>query len=96
MIKEKACRECDDKFTLSDKQIEYYEKNGFKEPERCLACRRKKRIKEHSPCVDCGNVFTMNGLEIEFYEKRGLKLPKRCPECRKRRKGAGRHVNDSY
>lgn len=85
-IKEKVCKECGQKFTLTEKQVKFYIDQGYAEPERCQECRRKKRRVEAVPCKECGKVFTMNGFELEFYEKNGLKMPKRCPECRKKRR----------
>jgi len=85
-MKKKVCKECGNEFILTDKQVEFYKKQNWAEPERCQNCRRKRRRVEAVPCKDCGEVFTMNGLEIEFYEKNGFKMPKRCPECRKKRR----------
>jgi predicted RNA-binding Zn-ribbon protein involved in translation (DUF1610 family) len=85
-MKEKNCRECGAKFTIEDKQLKFYEKAGFAEPERCPDCRRLKRQKEAMSCNDCGELFEMNGLEIQYYERNNLKLPKRCPACRRKRR----------
>lgn len=87
-MKEKICRECGQKFTLTQKQITFYINSDYDEPTRCPECRQKKRQTESMACKDCGEVFTLNGLEIEFYERQGLKLPKRCIACRRKRRAS--------
>ena len=40
----RKCRDCNNYFTLTDKQVKWFESRDLKLPCRCIACREKKRI----------------------------------------------------
>ncbi|MCQ4023320.1 zinc-ribbon domain containing protein [Ruminococcus sp. zg-924] len=43
MSKQIICRSCGCKFTLTERQIEFYAENGWSTPCHCTTCRKEKR-----------------------------------------------------
>ena len=41
----KVCKECGEKFELTDKDLAWYKEKGFSEPKRCKSCRALRRAK---------------------------------------------------
>ena len=41
----KVCKECGEKFELTDKDLTWYKEKGFSEPKRCKSCRALRRAK---------------------------------------------------
>ena len=41
----RKCRDCNNYFTLTDKQVKWFESRDLKLPCRCIACREKKKNK---------------------------------------------------
>ena len=39
----KVCKECGEKFELTDKDLTWYKEKGFSEPKRCKSCRALRR-----------------------------------------------------
>ncbi len=38
------CKDCRKDFTLTNEELDWYDKKGFPHPKRCKSCRAKKRI----------------------------------------------------
>lgn len=41
----KVCKECGEKFELTDQDLAWYKEKGFSEPKRCKSCRALRRAK---------------------------------------------------
>lgn len=41
----KVCKECGEKFELTDQDLAWYKEKGFSEPKRCRSCRALRRAK---------------------------------------------------
>lgn len=44
----KKCRDCGKEFTLTDGEIDFYRSKGFELPNRCKACRDKRKGRQAS------------------------------------------------
>lgn len=42
--KQIKCIDCEETFTLTEGESEWYQQKGFNEPKRCKDCREKKKL----------------------------------------------------
>ena len=83
-----VCKECGEEFIFSAGEQAFYEERGFQnEPQRCKACRDKRKNAAHSPreffaavCANCGKE-----ARVPFQPKSDR--PVYCSECFAKMKG---------
>ena len=49
MSKQKKCRQCHKQFRLITLELEFYQKQGYPEPDKCPSCRENRRMTLRNP-----------------------------------------------
>ncbi|MBI2263499.1 zinc-ribbon domain containing protein [Candidatus Berkelbacteria bacterium] len=56
-----TCKECQNQFTWSAREQEFYAQKGFQAPLRCKDCREKRKGATYEiTCANCGKKDTVN------------------------------------
>ena len=80
------CYDCNVMFFFSDKEQDFYQQKGLKEPGRCSQCRAERKAQKlaamHIECKDCKKHFVFSAEAQEHFSASGFDAPIRCSSCR--------------